>query len=184
MPSASFIAAIRICDWFISALARSLRNSFWPPGHPANPWAPQTFQRRLKMKMQRHEIDPPELFKHPSFKRVVTVQGDMKLVFIAGQTPSDENYQCIAPGDYRAQYVHVMKNLDIQLKAAGADWDDVVFRRIFVLDVDAFGKIYFDKTLPKYGDGRPPSTLIGVTRLSNPEYLIEIDLMAVVDPAK
>ena len=73
------------------------------------------------MKMQRQEIDPPELFKHPGFKRVVTVQGDMKLVFIAGQNPSDENYQCVAPGDYRAQYVHVMKNLDIQLKAAGAD---------------------------------------------------------------
>jgi len=136
------------------------------------------------MKMQRQEIDPPGLFKHPSFKRVVTVQGDMKLVFIAGQTPSDENYKCIAPGDLRAQYVHVMKMLDIQLKAAGAEWDDVVFRRMFVLDVDAFGKVYFDETLPKYGDGRPPSTLIGVTRLSNPEYLIEIDLMAVVDPSK
>jgi hypothetical protein len=48
------------------------------------------------MKMQRQEIDPPGLFRHPSFKRVVTVQGDMKLVFIAGQTPSDENYKCIA----------------------------------------------------------------------------------------
>ena len=53
-----------------------------------------------------------------------------------------------------------------------------------LLDMDAFGKVVFDETLPKYGDGRPPSTLIGVTRLSNPEYLIEIDLMAVVDPAK
>src|SRR5688500_19233368 len=116
------------------------------------------------MKMQRQEIDPPELFKHPSFKRVVTVQGDMKLVFIAGQTPSDENYQCVAPGDYRAQYVHVMKNLDIQLKAAVADWDDVAIRRIFVLDVDAVGKIHFDKTLPKDGDGRPPTTRLGVTR--------------------
>ena len=136
------------------------------------------------MKMQRREIDPPGLFRHPSFKRVVTVQGDMKLVFIAGQTPSDENYKCIAPGDLRAQYVHVMTMLDIQLKAAGAEWDDVVFRRMYVLDVDAFGKVYFDETLPKYGDGRPPSTLIGVTRLSNPEYLIEIDLMAVVDPSK
>jgi enamine deaminase RidA (YjgF/YER057c/UK114 family) len=119
------------------------------------------------MKMQRQEFDPPQLFKHPGYKRVVTVQGDMKLVFIAGQTPSDENYQCV-----------------IQLKAAGAAWDDVVFRRIYVLDMDAFGKMIFDETLPKFGDGRPPSTLIGVTRLSNPEYLIEIDLMAVVDPSK
>jgi enamine deaminase RidA (YjgF/YER057c/UK114 family) len=37
--------------------------------------------------------------------------------------------------------------------------------------------------LPKYGDGRPPSTLIGVTRLSKPEFLVEIDLMAVVQPS-
>jgi enamine deaminase RidA (YjgF/YER057c/UK114 family) len=167
---------------------------FYPPRKPwrtihSLPAFRQGFGHRrpskeIEMKMQRQEIDPPELFKHPGFKRVVTVQGDMKLVFIAGQTPSDENYQCVAPGDYRAQYVHVMENLDIQLKAAGADWDDVVFRRIFVLDMDAFGKIVFDETLPKYGDGRPPSTLIGVTRLSKPEYLIEIDLMAVVDPSK
>ncbi len=36
--------------------------------------------------MEREELDPSELFKHPGFKRVVTVSGDMKLVFIAGQT--------------------------------------------------------------------------------------------------
>lgn len=132
------------------------------------------------MKMKREEMDPPGLFKHPGYKRVVTVQGDMKLIFIAGQTPSDDNYQCVAPGDLRAQYIHVMENLEIQLKAAGADWDDVVFRRIFVLDVDEFGKVVFDETVPKYGDGRPPSTLIGVTRLSNPEFLIEIEVWAAV----
>ena len=134
--------------------------------------------------MERHDIDPPDIFRHPAFKRVVTVQGDMKLVFIAGQTASDENYNCVAPGNYRAQYLHVMNSLDIQLKAAGARWDDVVFRRMFVLDVDEFAKIYWDKTLPTYGDGRPPSTLIGVTRLSKPEFLVEIDLMAIVDPSK
>ncbi|WP_417321066.1 RidA family protein [Emcibacter sp.] len=132
------------------------------------------------MSIERKEIDPPELFKHPGYKRVVTVQGDMKLVFIAGQTPSDDSYQCVAPGDLRAQYIHVMENLEIQLKAAGADWDDVVFRRIFVLDVDEFGKVVYDETVPKYGDGRPPSTLIGVTRLSNPEFLIEVEVWAVV----
>nr|WP_254428602.1 RidA family protein [Ruegeria atlantica] len=103
----------------------------------------------------------------------------MKLVFIAGQTPSDENYECVAPGDYRGQYIQVMKMLDIQLKAAGATWDDVVFRRMFVRDIDEFFKIFYEDDLPQYGDGRPPSTLIGVTRLSQPGFLIEIDLMAV-----
>lgn len=133
---------------------------------------------------ERKDLDPPELYEHPAFKRVVTVQGDMKLVFIAGQTPSDENYECVAPGDYKGQYLQVMKNLDIQLKAAGATWDDVVFRRMFVRDVDEFFKIFYEDDLPRYGDGRPPSTLIGVTRLSQPGFLIEIDLMAVVEASK
>ena len=133
--------------------------------------------------MERVELDPPDLFKHPAFKRVVTVQGDMKLVFIAGQTPSDDNYDPVEPGNYKAQYIQVMNNLDIALRAAGARWDDVVFRRMFVRDVDEFLKIFYDSDLPKYGDGRPPSTLIGVTRLSKPEFLVEIDLMAVVQPS-
>ena len=104
----------------------------------------------------------------------------MKLVFIAGQTPSDENYRCVAPGDYKAQWLQVMKNLDLQLTAAGATWDDVVYRRIFVIDVDEYFAAVSDPELPVYGDGRPPSTLVGVTRLSDPEFLIEIDLLAVV----
>lgn len=128
----------------------------------------------------RREIDPPELFKHPAYKRIVTVDGPMKLVFIAGQTPSDENYRCVAPGDYKAQWLQVMRNLDLQLTAAGATWDDVVYRRIFVLDVGKYFEAISDPTLPVYGDGRPPSTLVGVTRLSDPEFLIEIDLLAVV----
>ena len=88
--------------------------------------------------MEREHINPTGVYKHPAFTRVVTVKGPMKIIFIAGQTPSDENYQCIAPGDFRAQFIAVMESLDVQLKAAGASWDDVVYRRIFVLDVDEF----------------------------------------------
>ncbi len=133
--------------------------------------------------MEREHINPEGIFKHPAYTRIVTVKGSMKIVFIAGQTPSDENYKCVAPGDYRAQYVAVMDNLQIQLDAAGASWDDVVYRRIFVLDVDAYLEVASDPATPKYGDpGRPPpSTLVGVTRLSDPEFLIEIDLTAIAE---
>ncbi len=133
--------------------------------------------------MEREHINPTGVYKHPAFTRVVTVKGPMKIIFIAGQTPSDENYQCIAPGDFRAQFIAVMESLDVQLKAAGASWDDVVYRRIFVLDVDEFLKVASDPNMPKYGDpGRPPlSTMVGVTRLSHPDFLIEIDLTAIVE---
>ena len=88
--------------------------------------------------MEIERINPKGLYKHPNFTRIITVKGPMKLIFIAGQTPSDENYNAVSIGDYRAQYIAVMENLEIQLEAAGAGWDDVVFQRIFVLDVDKF----------------------------------------------
>lgn len=132
--------------------------------------------------MKKTLINPPELFKHPSFTRVITIEGPFKLIFIAGQTAADESYKCVAPGDLKAQYIKVMQNLDIQLKAAGATWDDVVYRRTFTLDVDGYLKIARAPDVPKFWrqDKLPGSTLIGVTRLSDPDFLIEIDLVAAI----
>ncbi len=131
--------------------------------------------------MERQHINPPELYKHPAYTRVITVKGPMKLIFIAGQTPSDANYKPMAVGDYKAQYKRVIDGLDLQLKAAGATWDDVVYKRIFVVDVEKYHAAVSDPSSPRpWHPDRPPcSTLVGVTRLSNPDFLIEIDLMAV-----
>ena len=133
--------------------------------------------------MEIERINPKDLYKHPNFTRIITVKGPMKLIFIAGQTPSDENYNAVSIGDYRAQYIAVMENLEIQLKAAGAGWDDVVFQRIFVLDVDKFKNQTRGEDAPKFGDPNnpPPTTLIGVTALADPDFLIEVDLMAITD---
>jgi enamine deaminase RidA (YjgF/YER057c/UK114 family) len=132
--------------------------------------------------MERSHINPKGVYRHPAFTRVVTVSGPAKFVFIAGQTPSDENYKCVAPGDYRGQYLHVLNLLTVQLDAAGATWDDVVFKRTFARDVDELNKVTRNPAtpVPWNRERPPPSTLIGVTRLSYPEFLLEIDLMAVV----
>ena len=132
--------------------------------------------------MKKQFLNPHGVFKHPGFTRVVTAEGAMKWVFIAGQTPSDQNYRCVSPGDLRAQYIHVMNQLKLQLEAAGATFADVVYRRTFVLDVDAYMKIARDPATPKYfnAERMPGSTMVGVTRLSDPEFLIEVDLLAVV----
>jgi enamine deaminase RidA (YjgF/YER057c/UK114 family) len=135
--------------------------------------------------MKKQRLNPPGVYNHPNFTRIVTVEGPMKLIFIAGQTPGDEKTnKCLAPGDYRAQYVKVMQNLELQLEAAGATWDDVVYRRSFVLDMDAFMAMLRDPATPKFGspDQPSPGTLVGVTRLTDPEFLIEVDLLAVVKP--
>ena len=41
--------------------------------------------------MEREHINPTGIYKHPAFTRIVTVKGPMKMIFIAGQTPSLES---------------------------------------------------------------------------------------------
>lgn len=129
----------------------------------------------------RSHINPPELFRHPAYTRVISVTAPGRMVFIAGQTPSDAKYNPVAVGNPRGQYLHVMEALSLQLEAAHATWADVVFRRIYVLDMDGFLEMQRDPTLPQPWPvgAPPPSTLIGVTRLSHPDFGLEIDLMAV-----
>jgi enamine deaminase RidA (YjgF/YER057c/UK114 family) len=128
-------------------------------------------------------INPPELYKHPSYSRVVTVKGPCKFIFIAGQTPSGDNYEPVAIGDYRLQYERIIEALTIQLTAAGATWDDVVVRRVFTLDVDKLRAAMRDPAThrPENAEYPPTSTMIGVNRLSHPDFLIEMDLIAVTE---
>ena len=132
---------------------------------------------------EKERINPPGIFKHPNFTRVITVKGGGKMIFIAGQTPSDAEYKCVAPGDFRGQFIAVMESLKTALAAAGASFDDVVHRRTYVLDMDKYLAAMQDPGIPRYWNREKPpaSTTVQVSRLSDPCFLIEIDLLAVVE---
>ena len=135
----------------------------------------------LAAEVQR--INPAGLYKHPAYTRVITSRGGM-IIFMAGQTPSDMNYKCVHPGDYKAQYVAVMDGIKTGLEAAGATLDNVVHRRAFVLDMDKYLAVTRDPEMAsRYWnrDKLPASTLIQVSRLSDPCFLVEIEVVAVVD---
>ncbi len=133
--------------------------------------------------MKRELINPEGVFPHPAYTGVATVTDPTKFHFLAGRTPADpKTYEVVHKGDFAAQYRGVMKQLDIDPKAVGATWDAVVYRRIFTLDVDAFMACHLDddEISSYWEEGKvPPSTLIGVTRLSDPDFLIEVDLLAI-----
>jgi len=81
------------------------------------------------------------------------------------------------------QYLAVLEGLTVQLEAINASWDDVVFRRMYATDVPTFmQKCVNDRDIPlPWNKERPsPSTLIGVTALSNPDFLIEVEIAAVI----
>jgi enamine deaminase RidA (YjgF/YER057c/UK114 family) len=128
-------------------------------------------------------INPAGLYKHPAYTRVITARGG-KIIFMAGQTPSDMNYKCVHPGDYKAQYIAVMDGLKTGLEAAGATFDNVVHRRAFVLDMDKYLAVTRDPEMAgRYWnrDKLPASTVVQVGRLSDPCFMIEIEVVAVVE---
>ncbi|WP_074127209.1 RidA family protein [Bradyrhizobium sp. NAS96.2] len=133
--------------------------------------------------MPKQYINPPGLSRSAYYTRILSITRPSRLIYIAGQVPSDERAKPVHVGDIRAQYIAVLDALTVQLEAAGATWDDVAFRRVYAIDVPAFvERCVRDDTVPvPWARERPsPSTLIGVTALANPDFLIELEIAAVI----
>ena len=79
----------------------------------------------------------------------------------------------------RAQMEQAFQNLDRCLKTAGATWADVVKTNTFVTDFDEFQKC---ADIPcAIWVATPTSTTVCVTRLAGPDFMIEIEAVAVVN---
>lgn len=130
---------------------------------------------------KRKAYDPPGLAPaSPRYSHVVSVSPG-RTIFIAGQTAVDSAGRLVGRGDLQAQIEQVFKNLEIALKAEGARFDDVVKLNIYVIDMDMSLPLV-QKVRSKYIQKEPPaSTLVGVTRLADPNSLVEIEAVAALD---
>jgi enamine deaminase RidA (YjgF/YER057c/UK114 family) len=101
-------------------------------------------------------------------------------VFIAGQEPEDVHGNSVAPGDLAAHARQVYANLGRALTAAGVRPDQVAKITIYVVDYKSeYLPVIEQARLELFGDHKPADTLIGVARLARPEFLIEVDAIAV-----
>ena len=116
----------------------------------------------------------------PAYSHVVAVTGPAKIVYVAGQLGRDLDGNIVGPGDMRAQMEQTFKNLDACLKAAGATWENVVKTNTFVTDYEAFSK-HSDVRMRYIGVASPTSTTVQISRLAQPEAMVEIELVAVVE---
>ena len=116
----------------------------------------------------------------PAYSHVVTVTGSGKTIYVAGQLARDAAGNIVGPGDMRAQMEQTFRNLDTCLKAAGASWADVVKTNTFVTNYEEFAKCS-DIRMRYLGVATPTSTTVGVTRLAGPDFMIEIEAVAVIN---
>ena len=116
----------------------------------------------------------------PAYSHVVTVTGPAKIIYIAGQLGRDLDGNIVGPNDMRAQMEQTFKNLDACLKAAGATWADVVKTNTFVTNYAEFSK-NSDVRMRYFGVASPTSTTIQISGLAQPEAMVEIEMVAVID---
>jgi enamine deaminase RidA (YjgF/YER057c/UK114 family) len=124
-------------------------------------------------------INPEGLSPQATYTQVVVATGTT-MVFIAGQEPEDADSNSVAPGDLAAQARHVYANLGRALAAAGARPDQVAKITIYVADYKSeYLPVIEQARVELFGEHKPADTLIGVSRLARPEFLIEVDAIAV-----
>ncbi len=107
-----------------------------------------------------------------------------KLVMIAGQVPHDVNDKMVGEGNFEAQVEQVFKNLGLALKAAGGDWKNLVkINNYCHISVTQELRNGYRPIRDRYiNTAAPPvSTFIYVPRLAQPNWLFEMDAIAVID---
>jgi len=112
------------------------------------------------------------------FSQAIAVEAKGKLVFVSGMTARRPDGTIAGIGDIEEQTRQVCENIKHALEAAGASMDDVC--RIDVHLRNIGDRERFNKVRLQYWPANPPaSTLVEVSKLASPEYLVEITAIAV-----
>ncbi len=112
------------------------------------------------------------------YSHVVTATG--RLVAVSGQLALDEDGKLVGPGDPAAQARQVFTNLGRCLAAAGAGFEHVVKLTYFVTDMAHMPAIRAARTAHLSDDRLPASSAIQVAGLVSPDFLMEIEALAVL----
>jgi enamine deaminase RidA (YjgF/YER057c/UK114 family) len=108
--------------------------------------------------------------------------GTGTLVFVAGQVALDPDGNVVGEGNLARQALQVYRNVAAALQSADVPIEHVAKITTFVVDYrfDLLGPIAAARRAV-FGHHAPASTLVGVQALARPEYLIEVEAVAVTD---
>jgi enamine deaminase RidA (YjgF/YER057c/UK114 family) len=126
-------------------------------------------------------LNPPGLSPTFGWTHVVAATGG-KTIYVSGQVGVNERGEVVGKGDLKAQTEQTFANLQTALAAAGATFRDVVKMNLYVIGLRPEHVPVIREVRARYVDKQhpPASTLVGVQALVGADWLIEIDVVAVV----
>lgn len=125
-------------------------------------------------------LNPDTLHTNPAFTQVAIVEAPTKMIYVGGQNAVNIEGEIVG-SDMESQTTQTMKNLIAALDAAGATLGNVFKMTIYIVQgqslqegLEAFSQLSDKSANP------PTISVIFVTGLAHPEFLIEIDAVAAV----
>src|SRR2546423_11882121 len=113
------------------------------------------------------------------FSHAIEVEAKGRLVFISGMTSRRADGTIAGIGDIEAQTRQVCENLKSALEAAGGTMDHICRVDVYVRNMEHFEKIH-NVRREDFKNPPPASTMVEVTKMTSPDYLIEINAIAVI----
>jgi enamine deaminase RidA (YjgF/YER057c/UK114 family) len=127
-------------------------------------------------------INPPELGTPPGYSQVVEISAG-RIIFISGQTALDRDGNLVSKHDFAAQAEQVFRNLAVALQARGCTAAHLAKLTVFLTDMDNLG-LYREARNRFFATVTPPAapavTLVEVSKLYGPDFMIEIEAIAAV----
>ena len=126
-------------------------------------------------------LNPDGLSKNPAFTQVITVSGAARTIYVGGQDAVDASGAIVGKGDLGAQTEQVLANVQTALAAAGAGLEHVVKWGVYIVAGQSLQAGF--AAFQRAWGGRPnPPTVTGlfVAGLAHPDFLVEIDAVAVI----
>jgi 2-iminobutanoate/2-iminopropanoate deaminase len=119
------------------------------------------------------------VYDPPGYSQLIKVTGARALLFLAGQVPYDLQDRAAHRGDFMTQARNVFGAVRAHVEAAGGTLADVVKITTYVTDVRY--RMDFRTVRDEFfGQRGPASTMVEVRSLSHPDYLIEVEAIAVI----
>lgn len=126
-------------------------------------------------------LNPPQLCPTFGWTHLVSSSGG-KTIHISGQVGINERGEVVGKGDLKMQTEQAFRNISTALAAVGATWRDVVKTSLFVVGLKPEHVPIIREVRSQFvsAEHPPASTLVGVSALVGPDWLIEIEAVAVV----
>ena len=119
------------------------------------------------------------VYDPPTYAQAVKVAGAQTILYIAGQVAYTADGGVAHPGDFKAQARAALQCLKAQLEAGGGTMANIVKVNTYLTDIRHRAE-YSQIREEFFGRKLPASTLVGVTALAHPDFLIEIEAIAVL----